>query len=121
MLVLIIHEKKITSFQTSLTECDSPLTCISGTGFGLEHFAVADILFSCSKDSFFESSDESSLDNGGKLFTSSDCFSILDGSFLLSDITGSFGMNSGTSGFKLSPIDEDMLSDSLSLPIVGIM
>lgn len=121
MLVLIRHEKKITSFQTSLTDCDFPLTCISGTGFGLEHFVIADVLFSSSKDLSFENSDEPSLDDSGKLFTFSDCFSILDGSLLLSDITGSFGMNSGTSGFKLSPIDEDILSDSLSLPIVGIM
>lgn len=31
-------------------------------------------------------------------------------------LAATIGTNSGTSGFKLSPIDDDMLSDSLSLP-----
>lgn len=128
MLVLIIHEKKITSFQTPLTDCDSPLTCTSGTEDGLEHLTVVDILSSGFEALFLESSNELSLDSPGMLLTSTDCFSVLNDSLVLSNTIGSLflsvssfeiGMNSGTSGFKLSPINEDILSVSLSLPIVG--
>lgn len=127
MLILIIHEKKITSFQTLLADCDSPLICTFGAELGLEHLTVVDISSSGFENSFLENSDESLL-GAGMIFISFDCSSVLVCSFLLSAAIGSlffsvssFGMNSGTSGFKLSPIDEDMLSDSLSLPIVGIM
>lgn len=80
-------------------------------------------------DSLVDRGDNSLLDGSGRTeFGISAISSFLDRPFSRCRLTclldasllvKSTGINSGTSGFKLSPIEDEILSDSLILPIVG--